>query len=212
MPLQNRVDPFGTPHAVVARGLLTGNRGVIHDPDTATLLKRRWTTKAWIVCTLTHPAGRRRRPMGRNTPAGGAGWTALFFLDEVTALAAGHRPCFYCRREAAEAFCRCFVRGNGLAAARAPAMDAILHAQRMAAGRTAPSSSPQDARDLPDGTMIAAGGRAWAMRGGKALPWSFSGYGMPEAPPGSASRLLTPPATVAALAAGYAPLWHPSAS
>ena len=109
--LRNRVDPFGAISAVPARGLFTGNRGVIHDPATKALLRRRWTTKAWIVCALDHPQGRRREPMGRNAPSGGAGWTELFFLDEVTALAAGHRPCFYCRRAAALSFRACFAAG-----------------------------------------------------------------------------------------------------
>ena len=210
MPLQNRVDPFGAIHADPARGLFTGNRGVIHDPATRTLLSRRWTTRAWIVCTLEHPLGRKRQPMGRNAPSGGAGWTELFFLDEVTALAAGHRPCFYCRRGAAEAFRRCFVHGNGLAAAGAPAMDAILHVQRPAAGGTAPPLSRHDAERLPDGAMVAASGQAYAIRCGSALPWDFSGYGAPAALPRGTLRLLTPPTMVAALAAGYAPVWHPS--
>src|SRR5262245_3292149 len=103
MPLQNRVDPFGEIFAVAARGLFTGNRGFIHDPATRTLLKRRWTTKAWIICERDY-RDRRRAVMGRNAPSGNAGWTELFFLDEVTALAAGHRPCFYCRREKANEF------------------------------------------------------------------------------------------------------------
>ncbi len=114
MPLQNRVDPFGAIYAVSARGLFTGNRGVIHDPATKTLLSRRWTTRAWIVCECTF-RGRRRDVMGRNAPSGGAGWTELFFLDEVTALAAGHRPCFYCRRAAAVDFARSFAQGQGRA-------------------------------------------------------------------------------------------------
>ena len=113
MPLQNRVDPFGQIFAVAARGLFTGNRGVIHDPETRTLLRRRWTTKAWLICACDF-RGRRRAVMGRNAPSGAAGWTELFFLDEVTALAAGHRPCFYCRRERATAFATCFAEGNGL--------------------------------------------------------------------------------------------------
>ena len=100
MPLQNRVDPFGDIHAVDARGMFTGNRGIIHDPATKTLLRKRWATKAWIICSCEYK-GVRREPMGRNSPNGNAGWTELFFLDEVTALAAGHRPCFTCRRERA---------------------------------------------------------------------------------------------------------------
>ena len=207
MPLQNRVDPFGAIHADPARGLFMGNRGVIHDPATRTLLSRRWTTRAWIVCTLEHPLGRKRQPMGRNAPSGGAGWTELFFLDEVTALAAGHRPCFYCRRAAAEDFRRCFAAGNGLGHASAPAMDALLHRQRLAAGGTPPLLAPGEAEALPDGTMVAIGGQAYAIRGARALPWGFSGYGAAGPLPPGPMQLLTPPATVAALRAGYLPAW-----
>jgi hypothetical protein len=96
-PLQNRVTPFGDVVAIAQRGLFIGNRGIIHDPATKTLLGRRWTTKAWLVCVLDYK-GRHREVMG------GRSWTELFFLDEAVALAAGHRPCFFCRRAAAEAF------------------------------------------------------------------------------------------------------------
>ena len=98
-PLQNRVTPFGDVVAIAQRGLFIGNRGIIHDPATKTLLGRRWTTKAWLVCVLDYK-GRHREVMG------GRSWTELFFLDEAVALAAGHRPCFFCRRAAAEAFRR----------------------------------------------------------------------------------------------------------
>ena len=119
MPLQNRVDPFGEIHAVDARGMFTGNRGVIHDPDTKTLLKRRWTTKAWIICSC-ELQGPQADVMGRNARSGGAGWTELFFLDEVTALAAGHRPCFACRREAAKAFASASARHSASPTRRPP--------------------------------------------------------------------------------------------
>src|SRR5690606_3647434 len=117
MPLQNRVDPFGAIHAVAARGMFTGNRGIIHNPARRTLHSRRWTTKAWIICDLVHPRGAIRTPMGHNGPSGGAGWTELFFLDEVTALAAGHRPCFYCRRAAAQDFLARYRKASGHGAA-----------------------------------------------------------------------------------------------
>src|SRR6266853_40429 len=97
MPLQNRVTPFGDIVAIPQKGMFTGNRGIIHDPATRTLLKRRWATKAWLTC-LREFKGRRRDVMARRS------WTELFFLDEAVALAAGHRPCFFCRREAARAF------------------------------------------------------------------------------------------------------------
>ena len=96
MPLQNRVTPTGDIVATPHRGLFTGNRGIIHDPATKTLT-RRWASQAWLTCVCEF-RGRRRKVMG------GRSWTELFFLDEATALAAGHRPCFYCRRDDANRF------------------------------------------------------------------------------------------------------------
>lgn len=215
MPLHNRVDPFGDIHAVSARGMFTGNRGVIHDPDTKTLLGRGWTTKAWIVCTCDF-RGRRRDPMGRNARSGGAGWTELFFLDEVTALAAGHRPCFYCRREAAKEYAGAFSRAFGVKKPTVKVMDERLHGERMAsAGRhQTPAPRMTETLALPDGTMIHDGETAYASRGGRALRWSFEGYGDPVSLSSldlEALRVLTPATSVAVLAAGFAPVWHPSA-
>lgn len=209
MPLQNRVDPFGDIHAVAARGLYTGNRGVIHDADTKTLLKRRWTTKAWIICVCDF-RGHRRAVMGRNTPTGNAGWTELFFLDEVTALAAGHRPCFYCQRERAMEFADRFGAGNGIATPKAPAMDERLHGERRAAGGPIVTLAAETIAALPDGAMIADAGTAYAIRGGRMLRWSFDGYAEMDRHDGMAWRapwLVTPQVTVAALAAGYRPRW-----
>ena len=92
MPLQNRVTPAGDIVATPHRGLFTGNRGIIHDPATRTLLKKRWSGPAWITCVCEF-RGWRRRVMATRS------WTELFFLDEATAFAAGHRPCFFCRRD-----------------------------------------------------------------------------------------------------------------
>ena len=118
-PLQNRVTPFGDVVAIAQRGLFIGNRGIIHDPATKTLLGRRWTTKAWLVCLLDYK-GRHREVMG------GRSWTELFFLDEAVALAAGHRPCFFCRRRDAEAFRAAWETARGWKAPLAPEMDAGL--------------------------------------------------------------------------------------
>ncbi|GIL01398.1 MAG: hypothetical protein BroJett030_12970 [Alphaproteobacteria bacterium] len=214
-PLQNRVAPDGSLHADPARGMFTGNRGIIHDPATRALTGRRWTTRAWIVCACAW-RGRRREVWGRNGPGGGAGWTELFFLDEVTALAAGHRPCFHCRREAAVAFAAAFATGNGMANAHAPRIDAILHAERwLSAGRPSPRRAAGALAALPDGALVSAGVAYFALRAGHALAWTFAGYrrSIPlaalEAMP---VTLVTPPATVAALAAGYRPVWHESGS
>lgn len=214
MPLENRVDPFGTIHAVAARGMFTGNRGVIHDPETGTLTARRWTTKAWIVCALDF-RGRRREPMGRNAPSGGAGWTGLYFLDEVTALAAGHRPCFFCRRERAKDYAGFFADAFAVSAPRAAEIDARLHAERPAAGAVTACIARTGLAALPDATMVALGDVAYAVRAGRLLEWSFGGYGggfpVGRAPAGDWRR-LTPAATVAVLAAGYRPAWHGSAT
>jgi hypothetical protein len=213
MPLQNRVDPFGDIKATPSRGLFTGNRGVIHDPQTKTLLKRRWTTKAWIVCDLVNPRGTTRDVFGRNAPSGRAGWTELFFLDEVTALAAGHRPCFYCRREESKRYATAFADAFALPAPKVTEIDARLHAERLATGAAPRQMSEPEVRSLPDGAMVAVGGKPFAIRSGKLLPWSFQGYrGTPSncrslpAP----AFLVTPATTVAVLKAGYRPAWHPS--
>ena len=205
MTLQNRVNPFGKIIADPARGLFTGNRGIIHDPETRTLTKRRWTSKAWIICTLEWKAVRR-------TPMASRSWTELFFADEVTALAAGHRPCFECRRERATAFAAAFA-GNG-AACPAKDMDAKLHSQRLAAGNAATQISMMNLPGLPDGAMIASEGRAFALKGRRALEWTFGGYMPPSALSDLARApitLITPAATLTALRQGYQPQWHPSA-
>ena len=187
MRLQNRVDPFGRLHAIEARGKLTGNRGIIHDPETKGLTGRSWATKAWIICTCDWK-GRRRDVWGRNGPDGGVGWTELFFLDEVTALAAGHRPCFFCRRAAATAFRDAFAKGNGLGSVSAPQMDARLHAERFLSSH-APSRSVS-LENLPDGAMIEAGERVFTRREGQWLRWSFEGYR--SAIPQGRAGLVTP--------------------
>jgi hypothetical protein len=202
MPLQNRVTPFGEIVAIPERGLFTGNRGIIHDPATKTLLKKRWTTKAWIVCACVYK-DHHREVMGKQS------WTELFFLDEATALAAGHRPCFFCRRAAAQAFQSAWAAGNGGGTVSAPEIDAVLHRQRLQgrAKRIHPLPSPIE--DLPDGTMIAAGGDAVAIVAGWPFLWSAEGY-RPAGRLSDLQGLLTPPATVKALGNGYRPVLHPS--
>lgn len=221
MPLQNRVDPYGAIHAVPERGLFTGNRGIIHDSETKTLLKKRWALPAWIICVCDYQ-GRRREPMGRNRQVDGkgggkAGWTELFFLDEPTALAAGHRPCFFCQRARASEFLRCFGKAFGIAEPRAPQLDARLHKERFASARKPlPPIRAEEIARLPDGAMVDIGGKPFALRDGGLLGWSFAGYDRPvsmsAATRGGASvALITPPTAVAALAAGFTPVWHASA-
>jgi hypothetical protein len=203
MPLQNRVTPFGEIVAIAQRGLFMGNRGIIHDPRTRTLLSRRWATKAWITCVLDYK-GTRRQVMSRRS------WTELFFLDEATALAAGHRPCFFCRRQAAEAFRSAWTIGNGGERPSAPAMDEVLHRERLENGRKRLHSLPAPIDRLPDGTMVAIGMTSYLIAGGRAFEWMESGYRESASMP-SEAKLLTPPSTVHALSAGYAPILHSTA-
>jgi hypothetical protein len=190
MPLQNRVDPFGRLHAVSARGGWMGNRGCLHN-QSREIVSQRWTTKAWITCLLEF-RGRRRRLMR-------PGWyTELFFLDEATALAAGHRPCAECRRADYIRFRDAFAAGAGLAGPlRAGELDRILHADRTGPRPQAP------AQTLPDGAMFAIDQRAYLKQGPGGRPWSFDGYGPPEALPAGPVTVLTPASSVAALRAGY---------
>jgi hypothetical protein len=203
MPLPNRVDPFGAIAAVPERGLFLGNRGGRFHRDDRTIGPRPWASRQWICCVLSFK-GRRR------TPLMDRGYTELFFLDEVTALAAGHRPCFECRRADATRFAAAWARAKGLPAPpKAPEMDAVLHAERLE-GREK-RTWQAEAAGLPDGAMIAVGGQAFAVRGGKALPWSYGGYGEGAPLPSGSMDVLTPPAIVAVLRQGFAPVWHPSA-
>lgn len=212
MPLQNRVDPNGVIHAVGARGLFTGNRGVIHDPGSRSLLRRRWTTKAWIICDCGYK-GRKRDVFGRNTKTGGAGWTNLFFLDEVTALAAGHRPCFECRREKASEFADCFARAFDIARPKVADMDERLHAERLAAGGPVEMTGPDEIAGLPEGAMLFAGETFFAKKDNTLRSWSFSGYRDPAPSDLARPRFCraTPSTTIAVLRAGYRPRWHPTA-
>jgi hypothetical protein len=203
MPLQNRVTPSGDIISTPQRGLFTGNRGIIHDPATRTLLNRRWSSKAWLTCTCEF-RGRRRDVMGTQS------WTELFFLDEATAFAAGHRPCFYCRRDDANAFRAAWERGNGVSGVHAPDMDDVLHRERLDGKAKRLHALPCAAEALPDGAMVQAGEESYLIARGRALLWTFDGYRDVSAALREPA-LLTPPSTLRALSAGYRPLLHSSA-
>jgi hypothetical protein len=204
-PLQNRVTPRGEIVAHPSRGMIMGNRGCIHHDD-RTLGTTRWRTKMWISCVLVWRDVRRDvMPPGR--------WTALFFLDEATALAAGHRPCGYCRRDGYLAFSEAWRAAHGLPARlRAGELDIAMHAERVDRRSRRQVTRPAVLGELPDGAMVDHAGTPALVAGDVLLPWSFSGYGPAVAvPPTTVVELLTPPGIVAALRAGYRPLVHPSA-
>jgi len=203
MPLQNRVTPTGDIVADPNRGIFTGNRGIIHDPATKTLLKKRWSSPAWITCVCEF-RGWRRKVMG------GRSWTELFFLDEATAFAAGHRPCFFCRRDDASRFRAAWERGNGATDVRAKEIDAVLHSERLERRRKRLHLLPMPLAELPDGAMVQAGGESFLVLQGRALVWSMAGYRVADHAIEDA-MLLTPPSTLRAISAGYRPVLHESA-
>jgi hypothetical protein len=203
MPLQNRVTPTGDIIATPHRGMFTGNRGIIHDPATKTLT-RRWAGPAWLTCVCEF-RGRRREVMG------GRSWTELFFLDEATAFSAGHRPCFYCRRDDANRFRAAWQQGNGVRRVLARDIDAVLHRERLEGRAKRLHALPAPIERLPDGAMVALDGESYLIANGRVLRWSFDGYREAQNPIEDA-MLLTPPSTLHALSAGYRPVLHGSAS
>ncbi|MEO1013853.1 MAG: hypothetical protein AAFX08_01560 [Pseudomonadota bacterium] len=204
MSLQNRVAPTGEIVATAARGTLMGNRGGrMHLPD-KTLSRRRWASKAWIACVLDFK-GRRREVMSANS------YTELFFLDEATALAAGHRPCFECRRNDANAFAAAFAKACDRPAMKAAEIDAILHRERRVSA-TNPQIHRAPLSDLPDGAMVIYEGAPHLWREGHLRAWSFDGYGPALAPSkDECVETLTPPKTLEALRLGYGASMHKSA-
>ena len=239
MPLQNRVLPDQTIVADPARGLLTGNRGILHDASQT--LRHRWTAKAWICCALDWKATRRQPMTGRS-------WTELFFLDEAVALAAGHRPCATCRRSAYNAFRAAWAKAN-LPGHQAPEIDGHLHAARLTAtrhqrlhladGASLPDGTfilhpapphPAPSAPRPDGSFILHRAPPYLARpvslldgtinlpptphlilGPDAWPYTPAGYlaALPR-PPGPV-LVMTPAPIVACLRAGYRPILHPTA-
>lgn len=202
MPHRNRVTPFADVIETEARGLLFGNRGVLHDDHGQ--IVRPFQGRRWIACRLSFKG--RRRPLLRP-----GRFTELFFLDEATALAAGHRPCAECRRDDFERFLAAWAASHPRASLRVDEVDRALHDERVGPGRTK-RRHPAALGDLPDGTMIAEGDVAWLVARGKLLRWTPFGYR--DRRPVDRTALvesLTPPSIVAAIADGYAPSVHPTA-
>lgn len=212
MPRQNRVTPDGQLIATTARGLFMGNRGILHN-DNQEIVKP-FAHKAWIICRLSFKERRRAVMQPGN-------YTELFFLDEATALAAGHRPCFECRRAEAEAFRAAWLTGNPQynfgRSVKAGELDKILHEERLTKAYYIKDRQKKTytavLNTLPNGTFILRQERPFLLWEDHLLPWSPDGYGSPQPQPrGVQVEVLTPSSTVAALAQGYAPALHESAS
>lgn len=202
MPLQNRVTPDMQIVRNNWRGDFMGNRGGrIHNPETKTLLKRKWASKRWIIC-VTEFKERQRKIMGNS-------YTELFFLDEVSALAAGHRPCFECRREHAKAFGDAWVKVHGKPkGSLADAMDRQLHQERLGENSLLNSEALER---LPNAAMIKINATCFAKKNASFFIWSGEGYSKSQLPEGK-MFLLTPPSILEVLSNGYEPKWHRSSN
>lgn len=208
MPLQNRVTPFGEIVALQGRGLLMGNRGILHDD--AQHIVRSWQVRRWIACRTAF-RGRRRQLMRPHS------YTELFFLDEAAAFAAGHRPCAECRYADYQRFKAAWAVavGEPTGPVGAEEMDAVLHADRLD-GRGAHQRKRrywEQLAALPEGTVITLDASAWLLWQGQLLEWSPAGYHTRRSIPPASSRVevLTPRSLVAVLRAGYQLQVHPSA-
>lgn len=209
MPLQNRVTPWGEIVASPERGLFMGNRGCLHDRQRQ--VKKAWQRLPWVTCVLEF-RDRHREVM---TPGQ---YTELFFLDEATALAAGHRPCARCRRGDYDAFKVRWMEANPELAARSAGkiteIDKLLHAERLDIHRNKQTWSAS-VGDLPDGAMVVKpGGRTPLLVRADALyVWTSAGYERRESlAPDTAVEVLTPASVVKTLTHGYRPVVHPSAA
>ena len=206
MPFQNRVDPYGRLQAVEARGALMGNRGILHNAGKQIVAA--WRLRRWITCVLDFK-GRRREVFAPRR------YSELFFLDEATSLAAGHRPCAECRRQRFKEFCAAWAAGNAdqllSRPPRADEIDRVLHSERV--GHGGGKKTYQAAvSTLPAGSIVEHEGRAYLAWAGEWRPWSFDGYG-PAASllPATEVTVLTPKSIVQAIKAGFVPDVHESA-
>ena len=197
--LQNRVDPLGRFIKTNARGAWMGNRGVIH---TDKEIVKSFKHKAWIICVLEFK-GRKREVMSPDR------WTELFFLDEATAFAAGHRPCFECRRDDANNFKSCWIKGNpGYAFTMKTSIqhiDEIIHRERIDSAQQK-ITHPRTAHSIPHGTFILRNDDAYLFSNNKLYRWTPFGYeaGI-DVQPDAMLTVLTPASIVNAFRAGYVP-------
>jgi hypothetical protein len=209
MPLQNRVDPWGQLNAVSTKLALLGNRGILHNDKKQIIAQ--WRSKAWITCQIKFN-GRESESRAFMPDS----YSQLFFVDEATAFAAGHRPCAECRRERFNEFKAAWIEANReLIQGENPTIadiDKVIHAERVTEDKRKRTFTAQ-LGSLPAGTMIEVDGTPLLVWRGKLLPWSFEGYGKSQTslPPSTSVQVLTPASVVRVFASGFTPQVHLSA-
>jgi len=207
MPLQNRVDPWGQLQAVNSRGVFLGNRGIIHNDKQQIVVQ--WRSKAWITCQVQFK-GRKSPIFSPNS------YSQLFFVDEATAFAAGHRPCAECRRDRYNEFKSAWIRANReKLETETPAIveiDKVLHSERVSEDKRKRTFESQFGA-LPEGSFLEIDGQALLLWRGKLFEWSFDGYCRSDRSltPAQNVSVLTPESIVRMFAAGFTPQVHVSA-
>jgi hypothetical protein len=193
-PARNRVTPTGDIVAIPLRGAWTGNRGILHSGRE---IVRFHAGNLWITCRLEF-RGRRHEQWRPHH------YTFLYFHDEAVAFAAGHRPCGECRRDSYEAYRAAWAEGLGVAPPSAREMNERLHGERIVRGTHRRRVHDLPWMDLPAGAFVLLGTTPAVVTGGHLVEWTHGGYGARRPRPArGTARVLTPPATVAALRAGY---------
>jgi hypothetical protein len=205
--LQNRVDPRGALHTVAERGMLMGNRGILHGANKK--IVKQWQHKSWVACDLNFPGPKRKLFSAGN-------YSELFFLDEVTSLSAGHRPCGFCQRPRYQLFKDAWFKSNSFSEDSAlntiGVLDKALHAERAVRGGGKVTYSANLA-DLPVGAMFDSDGAIYLNWSSGYLPWSFAGYGSPVTiAPSVSVNVLTPISVVRMFQNGFLPTVHVTAS
>jgi hypothetical protein len=202
-PMRNRVTPLGDIVAIPLRGAWLGNRGILHEGSDVVRFHR---SALWITCTLRHKDWQLPQWQPHH-------FTVLFFHDEAVALAAGHRPCALCRRGDYNAYRAAWVAGLGGPVPLAWQMDRHLHGERIVRGTHRRRLHTRPWPSVPDGAFVRIEGGPWLVRDDVVVRWSMEGYGRPRPRPRSGSvDMITPPATAAALWAGYRPQIDPAAA
>ena len=202
MSLQNRVDPAGQLHQVKSRGMFMGNKGRRHN-NNKEMGKKSGGTLGWVICSLSHK-GIKRELMAQGK------YTELFFLDEATALSAGHRPCNDCLKEKFKVFKKQWLEANAdmLSSNKMSEVDKIIHKQRYHRGSKV--TYVANMQSLPDGTFFEYKGQYFLIKSNSKHLWSFDGYKDSSELINCDVTVLTPKSFVAVLADGYQPEFHSS--